>query len=117
MFEFCIKEIKELINNSLKEYYKNEMIKFIVMCKQTNINENVNWNFIQFLKLNFINSSDLYAIIKFIYENEHNDILSNLLMRQKNIQNEKGMIKRVINTKNYSFISYLINIIQEIKKL
>ena len=117
MFEFCIREIKELINNSLKEYYKNEMIKFIMMCQQNNINENVNWNFIQFLKLNFINYSDLYAIIKFIYENEHNDILSNLLMKQKNIQNEKGMIKRVINTKNYSFISYLINIIQEIKKL
>ena len=105
MFECCVEEINEFIKKSLREYYKKDIEHYILLCSSEQIEENVNWNLIQFMKLNHIDYENVYKIVNYVSKEENKEKAFEKMMTEDS---------KMITEKNYSFICYLFDIINKI---
>ena len=69
------------------------------------IEENVNWNLIQFMKLNHIDYENVYKIVNYVSKEENKEKAFEKMMTEDS---------KMITEKNYSFICYLFDIINKI---
>ena len=75
------------------------------MCSSEQIEENVNWNLIQFMKLNHIDYENVYKIVNYVSKEENKEKAFEKMMTEDS---------KMITEKNYSFICYLFDIINKI---